>query len=124
MVLRELRGLGVRISVDDYGTGYSSLAYLSQLPIDELKIDRSFILEMRRSARHAAIVRSTIGLGHDLGLVVVAEGVEDQRTWDMLAEFGCNVLQGYFASKPVAADALERWIDERSPGGVLLDRAA
>jgi diguanylate cyclase (GGDEF)-like protein len=113
-VLQELRALGVRISIDDYGTGYSSLAYLGQLPIDELKIDRSFIAGLLSSATNAAIVRSTIALGHDLGLVVVAEGVEDQPTWDVLAELGCDTIQGYFASRPLSAAALEKWIEERS----------
>ncbi len=113
-VLHDLRALGLRISVDDYGTGYSSLAYIGHLPIDELKIDRSFIAGLLNSATNAAIVRSTIALGHDLGLVVVAEGVEDQPTWDVLAELGCDTIQGYFASKPLSAAALENWIVERS----------
>jgi EAL domain-containing protein (putative c-di-GMP-specific phosphodiesterase class I) len=112
--LHDLRALGVQISVDDYGTGYSSLAYLGNLPIDELKIDRSFIAGLLSSAAAAAIVRSTIALGHDLGLIVVAEGVEEQATWDVLAELGCDTIQGYFASKPLAANALESWIAERS----------
>jgi diguanylate cyclase (GGDEF)-like protein len=113
-VLEELRALGVRISIDDYGTGYSSLAYLGHLPIDELKIDRSFVAGLLSSTANAAIVRSTIALGHDLGLVVVAEGVEDQVTWDVLAELGCDTIQGYFASKPLPAAALENWMIERS----------
>jgi diguanylate cyclase (GGDEF)-like protein len=121
-VLQDLRALGVRISIDDYGTGYSSLAYLGHLPIDELKIDRSFIAGLLSSATNAAIVRSTIGLGHDLGLVVVAEGVEDQSTWDVLAELGCDTIQGYFASKPLGAAALENWIVERSSTPSLPDR--
>jgi diguanylate cyclase (GGDEF)-like protein len=121
-VLHDLRALGVHISVDDYGTGYSSLAYLRHLPIDELKIDRSFIAELQSSPVNVAIVRSTIALGHDLGLVVVAEGVEDQLTWDVLAELGCDGIQGYFASKPLSAAALENWIAERSPARPLPGR--
>jgi len=113
-VLQELRTLGVRVSVDDYGTGYASLAYLGELPIDELKIDRSFIVELTRSAASLAIVRSTIALGHDLGLIVVAEGVEDQSTWDTLADLRCDTIQGYFGSKPLSAPALESWLLERS----------
>jgi EAL domain-containing protein (putative c-di-GMP-specific phosphodiesterase class I) len=113
-VLHELHRLGVSISIDDFGTGYSSLAYLGQLPIDELKIDRSFVLGMRDSPRQAAIVRSTIGLGHDLGLLVVAEGVEDVATLGQLADYGCDTFQGYFASRPVGADVLERWLADRS----------
>ena len=112
-VLQDLRALGVSISIDDYGTGYSSLAYLGRLPIDELKIDRSFIAELHSSATNAAIVRSTIALGHDLGLVVVAEGVEDQLTWDVLAELGCDTIQGYLESRPLSAEALETWIADR-----------
>jgi predicted signal transduction protein with EAL and GGDEF domain len=118
-VLRELHRLGVSISIDDFGTGYSSLTSLGQLPIDELKVDRSFVLRMRHSPRLAAIVRSTISLGHDLGLVVVAEGVEDQATLDQLVEYGCDRFQGYFASKPVAPDVLERWLADRSPSSTL-----
>jgi diguanylate cyclase (GGDEF)-like protein len=114
-VLQDLRSLGVQISIDDYGTGYSSLAYLGLLPIDELKIDRSFIAGLLSSTATAAIVRSTIALGHDLGLVVVAEGVEDQPTWDVLVELGCDTIQGYFASRPLSADALESWMLARSP---------
>jgi EAL domain-containing protein (putative c-di-GMP-specific phosphodiesterase class I) len=110
-VLGELRFLGVGISVDDYGTGYSSLAYLGRLPVDELKIDRAFVSDMRRNVRHQAIVRSTIALGHELGLVVVAEGVEDQATWDLLAAFDCDLIQGYLASKPLPAPELGRWQD-------------
>lgn len=121
-VLQDLRALGVQISVDDYGTGYSSLAYLGHLPVDELKIDRSFIAELHSSPANAAIVRSTIALGHDLGLVVVAEGVEDQATWDALGELGCDTIQGYFASKPLSAAALENWIVERSAALSAADR--
>jgi len=128
-VLQDVRALGVRISVDDYGTGYASLAYLGHLPVDELKIDRSFIVELTSSTANLAIVRSTIALGHDLGLIVVAEGVEDQPTWDVLAELGCDTIQGYFGSRPLFAPALESWIMQRSvapspPVGDRLRRAA
>jgi diguanylate cyclase (GGDEF)-like protein len=124
-VLRQLHQIGVGISIDDFGTGYSSLAYLGQLPLDELKIDRSFIVGMRQSARLAAIVRSTVGLAHDLGLVVVAEGVEDNATADQIREFGCDVLQGYLASKPLEAAVLEEWLKSRTFSGLqLADRAA
>ncbi len=110
-VLAMLRDLGVRIAVDDYGTGYSSLAYLKRLAIDELKIDKSFILGMRDDENDNVIVRSTIELGHNLGLQLVAEGVEDVETWQLLLPLGCDVLQGYYISRPIPARALETWLD-------------
>ena len=110
VVLSQLVALGVRVSVDDYGTGYSSLAYLKRLPVDELKIDKSFVRDMARDETDAAIVRSTVGLAHTLGLRAVAEGVEDEVTWARLAAMDCDVAQGYFISRPVTADALARWL--------------
>ncbi len=109
-VLSRLREMGVGISIDDFGTGYSSLAYLKRLPVDELKIDKSFVANMATDENDAAIVRSTIGLAHDLGLTVVAEGIEDQATWDLLAELGCDVGQGYYVSRPMPAAALGVWL--------------
>jgi len=109
-VLARLLSMGVRISVDDFGTGYSSLAYLKRLPVDELKIDRSFVRHLASDDNDLAIVRSTIGLAHDLGLTVVAEGVEDRATWEVLARLGCDVAQGYFVSRPVDADGLVAWL--------------
>ena len=102
---RALRGLGLRIAVDDYGTGYCALAYLRDLPIDELKIDRSFIAHVTADPRSAAIVRSTIELAHALDLKVVAEGVEHQEALDALAAFGCDFAQGYHFSRPLPAEA-------------------
>jgi diguanylate cyclase (GGDEF)-like protein len=110
-VLGRLRAMGVGISIDDFGTGYSSLAYLKRLPVDELKIDKSFVAHMATDENDAAIVRSTIGLAHDLGLVVVAEGIEDQATWDMLTALGCDVAQGFFVSRPLPAAALGEWLE-------------
>ncbi len=104
-VLGALRRLGLRIAIDDYGTGYCALAYLRDLPIDELKIDRSFIAHVTTDRRSAAIVRSTIELGHALDLKVVAEGVEHQQALDALADFGCDYAQGYHFSRPLPADA-------------------
>src|SRR5207237_4510319 len=101
-----LRTLGLRIAIDDFGTGYSSLAYLKRLPVDELKIDRSFVRELCEDADDRAIVRSTIGLGHDLGLTIVAEGIEDAATWELLRELGCDIGQGYYLGRPVSADEL------------------
>jgi EAL domain-containing protein (putative c-di-GMP-specific phosphodiesterase class I) len=98
------------VSIDDFGTGYSSLAYLKRLPVHELKIDKSFVANMATDDNDAAIVRSTIGLAHDLGLTVVAEGVEDQQTWDLLAKLGCDVAQGYFISRPLPPVVLDEWL--------------
>jgi diguanylate cyclase (GGDEF)-like protein len=107
-----LSGLGARLSVDDFGTGYSSLANLRKMPIDELKIDRSFVSPMLRSESDLIIVRSTINLGHDLGLNVIAEGVEDSPTLAHLAVLGCDLAQGYHVSKPMPADAFNSWLTE------------
>ena len=115
-VLDRLDGLGVRLSVDDFGTGYTSLGYLKRLPINELKIDRSFVTSMTSSEEDAVIVRSTIDLGRNLGLRVVAEGVEDAEVWERLAALGCDAAQGYFMSRPVAADELASWLAELSSG--------
>jgi diguanylate cyclase (GGDEF)-like protein len=107
-----LSGLGARLSVDDFGTGYSSLANLRKMPIDELKIDRSFVSPMMRNESDLIIVRSTINLGHDLGLNVIAEGVEDSPTLAHLAVLGCDLAQGYHVSKPMPADAFNHWLTE------------
>jgi EAL domain-containing protein (putative c-di-GMP-specific phosphodiesterase class I) len=98
--------MGIRIAIDDFGTGYSSLAYLKRLPVDELKIDRSFVRELATDKDDLAIVRSTISLGHDLGLSIVAEGIEDADTWDLLRRLGCDIAQGYFIGRPMTASAL------------------
>nr|WP_230404510.1 GGDEF domain-containing phosphodiesterase [Undibacterium sp. LX40W] len=109
-VLNQLRIKGLRMSIDDFGTGYSSLAYLKKLPVNELKIDKSFITDMENNPDDAVIVRSTIDLGHNMGLTVIAEGVENQATWDALAHMGCDAIQGYFVSRPLAAETLENWL--------------
>jgi EAL domain-containing protein (putative c-di-GMP-specific phosphodiesterase class I) len=108
--LRKLRDLGIETSIDDYGTGYSSLAYIKQLAVNELKIDRAFVSGMEADKRNAAIVRSTIELGHNLGLTVVAEGVETEHELAQLRRFGCDVAQGYHLGRPMSADALEAWL--------------
>jgi diguanylate cyclase (GGDEF)-like protein len=113
-ILTELRAFGIKVSVDDFGTGYSSLAYLRELPIDQLKLDRSFVMPMSDDRRSAAIVRSTIGLAHSLGMRLVAEGVENWTTADELARSGCDESQGFYFSKAVPAAELEEWLDERS----------
>ena len=104
--LLHLSELGVRIAIDDFGTGYSSLGYLKRLPVDELKIDRSFVIAMATNANDATIVRSTIDLGRNLGLTVVAEGVERGETLERLKELGCDVAQGYVMGQPAPAEEL------------------
>jgi diguanylate cyclase (GGDEF)-like protein len=101
-VVRQLRAMGVGIAVDDYGTGHASLSYLKRLAIDELKIDRTFVTEMNATPSDLTIVRSTIALGHDLGLRIVAEGVEDEATLEQLARMRCDVAQGWFIGRPVS----------------------
>jgi diguanylate cyclase (GGDEF)-like protein/PAS domain S-box-containing protein len=112
-VIRRLKELGVGISIDDFGTGYTSLAYLARLPITQLKIDRSFVINMNRNADDAAIVRSIITLGHDLGLEVVAEGVETEEAHDQLARLGCDTIQGYWLSRPLPPAELRTWLVAR-----------
>jgi diguanylate cyclase (GGDEF)-like protein len=113
-VLDDLRALGVRIAVDDYGTGYSSLAYLQRLPVDELKLDKSFVLPMLEHQAGAAIVRTTIDLAHSLDLRLVAEGVETEAHLRELARLGCDLAQGYHISRPQPADALTAWLHQRT----------
>lgn len=105
-ILNRIHDMGIGISIDDFGTGYSSLEYLAKLPVDEIKIDGSFVTDMTSNRDHAFIVRSTVDLGHNLGLQVVAEGVEDQRTCDMLGVLGCDIGQGYFHGRPLPAPDL------------------
>jgi EAL domain-containing protein (putative c-di-GMP-specific phosphodiesterase class I) len=109
-ILGRLDSLGVRISVDDFGTGYSSLSYLKRLPVSEIKIDRTFISNMLSDESDATIVRSTVDLAHNLGLRVVAEGVEDPLTWKELGRLGCEQAQGYFVSAPLHPTALQAWL--------------
>jgi len=104
--LRELRERGFRLSVDDYGTGQSTLSYLKHLPVHELKIDKSFVTALADSENDAIMVRSTINLAHELGLDVVAEGVEDEATLGMLRGLGCNYAQGYVISRAIPPEEL------------------
>lgn len=106
LLLDGLDKLGVRISIDDFGTGYSSLAYLKNLPVDEIKVDKSFVLNMSTDDSDASIVRATVSLAHDLGLEVVAEGVEDQIAQDVLEKLGCEFIQGYHFARPMPAEDL------------------
>ena len=111
-ILTELDRMGVTIAIDDFGTGYSSLAYLKRLPVDKLKIDKSFVMDMENNENDAVIVRSTIELAHNLGLKVVAEGVETSAAWDTLTILGCDSSQGYLMGTPIPADKLESWLEE------------
>lgn len=108
-MLAQLKALGVRLFVDDYGTGFSSLSYLQRLPVDSLKIDQSFVTDMLANTDSAIIVQSTIELGHNLGLEIVAEGVESEGVWQRLATLGCDTAQGYFISKPIPAAQFPEW---------------
>jgi diguanylate cyclase (GGDEF)-like protein len=116
VILRRLDEIGVGLSIDDFGTGHSSLAYLRRLPVKELKIDRSFVANMLADPGDAMIVRSTIDLGHNLGLRVVAEGVADDATLRLLAEHGCDLAQGYGVSRPLPAPGLLEWLRDRRTG--------
>jgi len=109
-ILMEFDAMGLGLAIDDFGTGYSSLAYLKQLPVSTIKIDKSFVMNMTHDADDASIVHATIDLAHNLGLKVVAEGVETAETWSALKKLGCDHLQGYFISRPVPADELARWL--------------
>jgi EAL domain-containing protein (putative c-di-GMP-specific phosphodiesterase class I) len=111
-VLDGLSGMGLRLAIDDYGVGYSSLSHIMKLPVQELKIDRSFICGMVANPDLSAIVRSTIELGHNLGMTVVAEGVEDSNGWDLLESLGCDDAQGYFMSPPLEAALLVQWMHD------------
>jgi diguanylate cyclase (GGDEF)-like protein len=111
-VLQRLHDLGVKLSIDDFGTGYSSMAYLRRLPVDELKIDRSFVLGMTTAPQDAVLVRTAIDLGHNLGLTVVAEGVEGEEHVQALRALGCDIAQGYHYARPMMGDALSELLDK------------
>ena len=115
-ILSMLQSMGVRLSVDDFGTGYSSLTHLRELPIDEIKIDKSFVIGMRTSDADAAIVRTVIDLAHNLGKQVCAEGVEDPETWQLLKSLGCDLAQGYWIARPMGANDLMEWLTRTSWG--------
>lgn len=111
-ILSEFHDLGVGLSIDDFGTGYSSLAYLKDLPAHELKIDKSFVTNMAHQKKDEIIVKAAIDLAHTLGLKIVAEGVEDEKTLDLLTGMGCDYAQGYFMAKPMKCDQLMEWMQE------------
>ncbi len=114
-VLEQLDSLGMRLSIDDFGTGYASLTYLKQLPVDEIKIDKSFVIDMTEDNDDNVIVRATIDLAHNLGLKVVAEGVVTYQAWCLLAALGCDAAQGYYISRPLSAGQITRWLVETGP---------
>lgn len=117
-VVAALHDYGVRVAIDDYGTGYSSIAYLRQFPIDEIKIDRSFVRQLSSNRSNAAIVRSTIDLAHSLDMTVVAEGVEDGESWETLRDLGCDFGQSYFVCKPKPQDRFVEWLLRRTESEV------
>lgn len=116
-LLARLQDMDQQLSIDDFGTGYSSLLYLQQLPVAEIKADKSFVTTLSSVKEDAVIVRSIIDLAHNLSVQVVAEGVEDEKTMDLLLEFGCDAAQGYYFSRPVPGDDLTAWL-ETSPFGL------
>jgi len=116
-ILKQLESMGIKISIDDFGTGFSSLSYLKQLPVYELKIDKSFVMDMTTDDDDAIIVRSTIELAHNLGLMVVAEGVESKEIWYLLEMLGCDMAQGMYLGAPMSVTALEKWFAKRNKQG-------
>jgi EAL domain-containing protein (putative c-di-GMP-specific phosphodiesterase class I) len=115
--LAQLDANGVRVSLDDFGQGQTSLGYLSALTVHELKIDKSFVCDMLANPAHAAIVRSIVDLGHNLELRVVAEGVEEEAVLAGLRDAGCDVAQGFLLARPMPSKKLERWLRDQAPGG-------
>jgi EAL domain-containing protein (putative c-di-GMP-specific phosphodiesterase class I)/acetolactate synthase regulatory subunit len=118
--VENVRRLGFVVSIDDFGTGYSSLGYLATLPVNAVKIDRQFVMPMTTDHRREAIVRATIALGHDLGFEVVAEGVEDRETWELLGALGCDVAQGYHIARPMPPVEVSGWLDSWDPAGAAI----
>ena len=111
-ILNEFRQLGFGVSIDDFGTGYSSLAYLKNLPADEIKIDKSFVMNMANDKKDESIVKAAVDLAHTLELKIVAEGVENEETLDILTEMGCDYAQGFYMAKPMPCDDLMLWIQD------------
>jgi EAL domain-containing protein (putative c-di-GMP-specific phosphodiesterase class I) len=121
-VLARLSSMGVRLAIDDFGTGYSSLSYLKRLPVNEVKIDKSFVLNMQEDDNDAVIVRSIVDLGKNLGLRVIAEGVETAVAWNALKEMGCDIAQGYVLSRPMPSAQINAWLETVMPVPVGVGR--
>jgi EAL domain-containing protein (putative c-di-GMP-specific phosphodiesterase class I) len=115
-VVARLRAMGVAMAIDDFGTGYSSFSHLRRLPVDEIKIDKSFVQHMAHDHSDFTIVRTIVDLGRNLGIRVVAEGVESVDAWQRLAAVGCDVVQGYVLTRPLGALDLDRWLAEGGAG--------
>jgi EAL domain-containing protein (putative c-di-GMP-specific phosphodiesterase class I) len=113
--MNALRASGFSLSIDDFGTGYSSLAYLQKMPVAELKIDRAFVRNVRHGSDGAALLESTIAMGHRLGLSVVAEGAEDAEEWALLRDIGCDYAQGWFAARPMPVSEFDPWCKAHLP---------
>ena len=113
----QIKQTGVSIAIDDFGTGFSSLSYLQRLQVDRLKIDRAFVTEITGSARGSSIAEMVIQLGRNLGLAVVAEGVEDERQAQILQSLGCPIAQGFLFARPMTADALASWLSNAALEG-------
>ena len=116
-VVERIKALGVRLSIDDFGTGYSALAYLARLDVEELKIDKSFVIDLADNPANLAIVRAVIEVASSFGLDTVAEGVEDERSLEQLRWLGCTIAQGYLVSRPLPADVLVDWLRRRHAAG-------
>jgi diguanylate cyclase (GGDEF)-like protein len=112
-LLKQFNAMGIILSIDDFGTGYSSLGYLKQLPVEEIKIDRSFVMEMLEDENDAVIVRATIDLAHNLGMWIVAEGVKDRKTWELLKSLNCDIAQGYYISEAIPQQQFTDWLLSR-----------
>jgi EAL domain-containing protein (putative c-di-GMP-specific phosphodiesterase class I) len=110
-IIQRLHSMGYKFSMDDFGTGYSSLAYLKKMPLMEIKIDKSFVMDIINSENDAAIVKATISLGHNLGLQVTAEGVENEEILSRLHEYGCDIAQGFYFTKPLSVNDFNQWMD-------------
>ena len=109
--IKALANAGIKIAMDDFGTGYSSLSQLKKLPIDKLKIDRSFVMNLEQDEKDQALVKTVITLGKNLGMSVVAEGVENRQQQDILLQFGCDLIQGFYRQRPVSVSEIERLLE-------------